>query len=106
MYDRRICHCIWKLSTNECSKSQLQEEADTSIVFHAIDVTKRYSFSEIVVMCSGTDVLLLLLHYFEMISNSTIFKTNEHEYTFCKTYENLIPDIICRAVLGFHGLKR
>ena len=66
MYDRRIRHCIWKLSTNECSKC--------SIVFRAIDVTKRDSFSELVVMCSDTDVLLLILHYFEMISSSTILR--------------------------------
>ena len=34
------------------------------------------------------------------------FKTNEHEYTLRKTYENLTPDIICKAVLGLHGLRR
>ena len=67
-------HCVWKLSTNECSKSQLQEEADTGIVFRAIDVTKRDSFSELVVMCSDTDVFLHILHYFEMISSSTILR--------------------------------
>ena len=45
-YNKRICHCIWKLSTNKCRKSRQldhynQEKADTGIVCHAIDVTKR-----------------------------------------------------------------
>ena len=57
-----------------------QEEADTGIVLHAIDVTKRDPFTDLVVLCSDTDVLLILLHYFEMISSSTIFETTEHKY--------------------------
>ena len=80
-----------------------QEEAGTSIFFHAIDVSKRDPFSELVVMCSDTDVLLLLLHYFQMISSSAIFKTTKYEYM--KTHENLTPDI-CKALLGFHALRR
>ena len=80
-----------------------EEEADTGIVCHAIDVKKRDLFSKLVVMCSDTDVLLIL-HYFEMTSNSTIFKTTEHKYIFWKTYENLTPDI-CKAFLGFYALK-
>ena len=81
-----------------------QEKGDTSIVFHAIDVKKRDSFSELVVMCYDTDVLLLLLHYFEMISSSAIFKTTEHEYILRKTHKNLTPDI-CKALLGIHVLS-
>ena len=56
-----------------------QEEAHTGIVLHAIDVTKRDPFTELVVICSDTNVLLLLLYYFEIISSSTIFRTTEHE---------------------------
>ena len=51
------------------------EEADTGIVLHALDVSKRGPFSELVVFSSDTDVLLILLHYFEKLSSSTIFKT-------------------------------
>ena len=80
------------------------EEADTGIVFHAIDIIKRDLFSELVVMCSDTDILLLLLHYFKMISSSTIFKTTAHEYILRKTHENLTPDI-CKVLLGFHALS-
>ena len=69
-----------------------QQETDTSIVFHAVHVTKRDPFSELVAMCSDTDVLVLLLHYFEMTSSSTIFKTTEPKYILRKTHENLTPD--------------
>ena len=34
------------------------EEADTLIILHALDVTKRDPFSDLVVYCSDADVLL------------------------------------------------
>ena len=43
------------------------EEADTGIVLHAIDVCNRNPFSELVIKCSDTDVLLILLHYVDNI---------------------------------------
>ena len=81
-----------------------QEEADTGIVLHAIDVTKRDPFTDLVVLCSDTDVLLILLHYFEKISSSTIFETADHKYILHQIYENLGP-VFCKALLGFHALS-
>ena len=80
-----------------------KEEAGTSIAFHARDVTKRNPFSELVVMCSDTDVLLLLLHYFERISSSTIFRQLSMNTPYAR-HENLIPDIR-KSLLGFHVLS-
>ena len=80
-----------------------QEETDTGIALHAIDVTKRDPFTELVLMCSDIDVLILLLHYFEMMSSSTIFKTTEHEYILPNIHENLTPNV-CKAPLGFYTL--
>ena len=109
-YNKRVCHCTWKLSTNKWSKPkqttrklQWRRTKNIGIDWHAIDVKKRDLFSKLVVMCSDTDVLLIL-HYFEMTSSSTIFKTTEHKCIFWKTYENLTPDI-CKAFLGFYALK-
>ena len=51
-----------------------------------------------------TDVLLLLFHYFEMITSSTVFKTTEPEYLLRKIHKNLTPDV-CKARLGFHALS-
>ena len=55
-------------------KTYGQEEADTGIVLHAIDVCKRDPFSELTISCSDTDVLLILLNYFEQLPSTTVFK--------------------------------
>ena len=56
-------------------RSYCHEEADTGIVLHALDVSKRNPFTDMVISCSDTDVLLILLNYFEDLTSSTIFKT-------------------------------
>ena len=71
------------------------EETDTGIVLHALDVSKRDPFSELVVFCSDTDVLLILLHYFDdKLSSSTIFKTINREFVQRKIYENVAPQCL------------
>ena len=60
---------------NENLKSHSHEEADTCIFLHALDVTARNLFTELVVYCSDNDVLLQLLHYFNDICSSTIFRS-------------------------------
>ena len=52
-----------------------QEEADTGIVLHVLDVSKNDPFTELVIACSDKDVLLILLNCFESINSCTIFKT-------------------------------
>ena len=79
------------------------EEADTGIVLHAIDVTKRDPFSELVILCSDTDVLLILLHYFESLCTSTIFKTVNREFVLRKIHCQLSLNV-CKALLGFHAI--
>ena len=56
-----------------------QKEADTSIVLHAIDITRRNPFSELTIACSDTDVLLILLNYFGQLCSTTVFHTLEHD---------------------------
>ena len=55
-----------------------QEEEDTSIVLHAVDVSRRNPFTELLIFCSDTDVLLILLNYFEEICSSTIFRARTY----------------------------
>ena len=58
-----------------------QEEADTGIVLHAIDVCKRDPFTELTISCSNTDVLLILLNYLsDQLPSTTTFKTTHHQY--------------------------
>ena len=60
--------------------------------------------SQWVVFCSDTDVLLILLHYFDKLSSRTIFKTINREFELRKIYENLDPSV-CKALLGFHAIS-
>ena len=77
-----------------------QEEADTSIVLHAIDVTRRNPFLDLTISCSDTDVLL---HYFEDLCSTTVFSTHEHDISLQPLAENLGSNI-CKALHGFHAL--
>ena len=76
------------------------EEADTGIVLHALDVSKRDPFPELLDFCSDSNVLLILLHYFDKLSSSTIFKTINREFVLREIYENLVPSV-CKTLLGF-----
>ena len=55
-----------------------KEEADTGIVLHAMNVCSRDTFSELMITCSDTDVMLILLNYFEQLPSTTVFKTTDH----------------------------
>ena len=78
VYDRS---CFSNLADLEESlKTFGQEESDTAIVLHAMDVFRRDPFSELTISCSDTDVVLILLNYFEQLPSTTIFKSIEHCY--------------------------
>ena len=54
-------------------------------------MSKNDPFTELVISCSDTDVLLILLNYFEDINGCTIFKTSHHEYYLREIHESLKP---------------
>ena len=56
------------------------EEADNGMVLHALDVSRNNLFTEMVVSCSDSDVLLLLLNYFENLSYCITLKTSHHKH--------------------------
>ena len=70
-----------------------QEEADTSLILHATDVTQKNAFSDSVICCSDTNVLLILLHYFDELCSTTIFSTNEHNMPLQSLAEKLYFDL-------------
>ena len=80
-----------------------QEEADRSIILHAIDVTQRNPFSDLVIRCSDADVLLILLYYFDELCSTTIFSTNEHDMPLQLLAKKLNFDLR-KGLLGFHAL--
>ena len=102
VFDKTVLTNIADLDSN--LRNYNHEEADTGIVLHAPDVSKRDPFSELVVSCSDTVVLLILLHYFDKLSSSTIFKTINREFVLRKIYENLAPSVF-KALLGFHAIS-
>ena len=102
-FDKTVLTNIADLDNN--LRNYNHEEADTGIALHALDVSKRDSFSESVVFCSDTDVLLILLHYFDKLSSSTIFRTINREFVLRPIYENLAPSV-CKALLGFDAISR
>ena len=57
-----------------------EEEADTVIVLHALDVSERDPFIDRVLSCSDADVLLILLFYYEDLCSSCMFKTRNNEF--------------------------
>ena len=59
-----------------------QEEADTGIVSLALNVTQRKPFFGLVISCSVTDVLLILLYYFEHTCRNTVLKIRFKETHF------------------------
>ena len=87
---------------NENLKYYSQEEADTGIILHALDASKRDPLSKIVISCSDTDVLLMLLHYFDDLSPYTIFKTSDHVY-YLNYINSQMKKSMRRALLGFHA---
>ena len=78
------------------------EEADTGIVLNALDVSKRYLFTDLAICCSDTDALLILMYYHEQLTSNIVFKTTVHSYFVGETYENLSPSIR-NTLLGFHA---
>ncbi|XP_066928999.1 uncharacterized protein [Clytia hemisphaerica] len=83
------------------------EEADTLIVLHALNVAKNDPFSDCVVVASDTDVFLLLIHYYERLPMSTVFRIGtgdkERDIPIMKCYNEIGP-LRAQAILGFHVL--
>ena len=77
--------------------------ADTSIMLHAIDASQSNSFRDIIISCSDTDVLLILLNYYNELCTNTIFLTREHDMPLRLAYEKLGNEK-CKALLGFHAI--
>ena len=78
------------------------KEADTRIALNALGVSKRDPFTDLVISYSDTAVLLILIHYYQQLTNSIVFKTTVYLYFVGEIYENLPPSIR-HALLGFHA---
>ena len=50
-----------------------QEEAETLLILHALDVTKYNAFKECIVLSPDTDVFLLLIYSYKPLPNLIYF---------------------------------
>ena len=73
----------------------------TCIVLYSLDVTKRNPFTDLVVYCFDTDVLLLL--YFNEFCSSTTFHTTNPNICLLTLPGHLSLEL-CTPLLGFHEL--
>ena len=69
------------------------EEGDTGIILNALNVSKRDPLTDLVISCSDTEVLLIVIHYYEQLTSSIVFKTTLQSYFVGGIYENLTPSI-------------
>ena len=96
--------CISKISDIDARlKDYCHEEADTCIVLHSLDVTKRNLFTDLTVHYYDTDVLLLSLYYFDGLCSSTIFRTTNCDIRLRTLHSQLGPEQ-CTSLPGFHKL--
>ena len=94
---------ISNISDIDARLKDCHEEADTYIVLHSLDVTKRNPFTDLVVYCCDADVLLLLLYCFDELCSSTIFRTTNRDIRLRTLHSHLGPEL-CTSLLGFHTL--
>ena len=85
--------------------SHEHEEADTLIILYGIEAARLNPFQELVVCSPDTDVLLLLIHYYEQLCTHTIFQTGRgnqvRNINVGKAHEALGKER-SDALLGFH----
>ena len=98
--------CVTNITDlNNDLTSHSHEEADTLIVLHCLNVAKRDPFREVYVLCSDTDVLLLLMNYYEELCAKTVFKgNNSRDIDIGKAFEGLGQDKV-KSLLGFHAFS-
>ena len=97
-------HCITNIADlKENLKSHSHEEANTCITLHILGDTSRNLFTELVVYCFDTDVLLPLLYCFDDICSSTIFRSTSRDIHVRSMYTHLGSEL-CSSLHGFHTL--
>ena len=54
-----------------------QEEADTLLILHGIDVVENEPFQELIVCSPDTDIFFLLVSFYKSLCARTIFRTGK-----------------------------
>ena len=72
-----------------------QEEADTIMILHAIDVSQRGPSSELCISSPDTDVFLLSIYYFPQIITKTFFRTGKGVNARYRSHKS-VPSVGCK----------
>ena len=95
--------CISNISDIDTRlKDHCHEEAETCFVLHLFAVTKHNPFTDLVVYCCDTDVLLLLLYCFNELCSSTIFHTTNCKIRLWTLHSHLVPSCACHSLAFIH----
>ena len=82
------------------------EEADTLIILHCFQIAKIDPFREVVIVCSDTDVLLMLRYHYQTLCTQTIMRVgrgdHKRDINIGKSFEAL-GDAKSQALVGFHA---
>ena len=82
------------------------KEADTLIILHCFLIAKIDPFGEVVIVCSDTDVLLMLLYHYQTLCTQTIMRVGRGDHkgdiNIGKSFEAL-GDAKSQALVGFHA---
>ena len=73
MFDKRDGFWLWFTRAQSL-------EADTSIVLHCFQIAKIDPFREVVIVCSDTDVLLMLLYHYQTLCTQTIMRVGRGDH--------------------------
>ena len=57
-----------------------REEADTLIILHCFQIAKIDLFREVVIVCSDTDLLLMLLYHYQTLCTQTIMHVGRGDH--------------------------
>ena len=81
------------------------EKAGTGIFLHRLDFNDRDPFTELVVLRSDTNSLLILLDYFNQFCTTTVFKTLHQQMSLWMIYKSFSPRR-WQSLFGFHTITR
>ena len=56
------------------------EEVDTLIILHCFQIAKIDPFREVVIVCSNTDVLLILLYHYQTLCTETVMHVGRDDH--------------------------
>ena len=92
------------VATPELESKFNHNEADTLLIFYAVDFTDRHSkASEITVYTSDTDILFLLLYFYNLLCQNVKMVSSSQTYDINNLYHKLGEDT-CSSLLALHAI--